>query len=213
MAPRIERHQEDEDIDVSPEMLRAREDGGRRPRGGEGEGDEMRDQMARVLGHHFSFLFCFWVLNELGCLRVGLFNHSFLRDKEEEVALAVLRLLTVPALHRLSCLQGVLGNPESWFLCLHCGILSRQKRTSQGLAANIQHIRGGWSSRIPAAATYQDSGYFNQSCSTNSQKTHAIATQHSTGYCIWDWFSGWPPRHRVLRNILADPESSRVRQD
>ncbi|CAK9027660.1 Uncharacterized membrane protein YlbC [Durusdinium trenchii] len=60
----IERHQEDEDIDVSPEMLRARE--------------------------------------------------------EEEVALAVLRLLTVPALHRLSCLQGVhrvlrniLADPES----------------------------------------------------------------------------------------------------
>eukprot|EP00435_Cladocopium_sp_Y103_P016109 s691_g4.t1 len=60
----LERHQNDEDIDVSPEMLRARE--------------------------------------------------------EEEVALAVLRLFTVPVLHRLSCLQAVhrvlhniLADPES----------------------------------------------------------------------------------------------------
>lgn len=60
----LERHQNDEDIDVSPEMLRAR--------------------------------------------------------VEEEVALAVLRLFTVPALHRLSCLQAVhrvlhniLVDPES----------------------------------------------------------------------------------------------------
>eukprot|EP00434_Breviolum_minutum_P020007 symbB.v1.2.017649.t1/scaffold1373.1/size231899/14 len=60
----LERHQNDDDIDVSPEMLRARE--------------------------------------------------------EEEVALAVLRLLTVPVLHRLPCLQAVhrvlhniLADPES----------------------------------------------------------------------------------------------------
>ncbi|CAE7507058.1 ylbC [Symbiodinium natans] len=60
----LERHQHDEDIDMSPAMLKARED--------------------------------------------------------EEVALAVLRVLTVPALHRLSCLQAVhrvlkniLADPES----------------------------------------------------------------------------------------------------
>lgn len=33
--------------------------------------------------------------------------------QEEEVALAVLRLFTVPALHRLSCLQAVPGAPVS----------------------------------------------------------------------------------------------------
>eukprot|EP00438_Fugacium_kawagutii_P005328 Skav210302 [mRNA] locus=scaffold475:162642:164912:- [translate_table: standard] len=47
------------------------------------------------------------------------------KHQEEEVALAVLRLFTVPALHRLSCLQAVhrvlhniLADPESAFSLL-----------------------------------------------------------------------------------------------
>jgi hypothetical protein len=109
---RLERHQNDEDIDVSPEMLRAREE-------------------TRILGTTLNFIRRSTYSNYSVSLRLGfMIIHDFMRHhaskiwvvfqsfanrrrQEEEVALAVLRLFTVPALHRLSCLQAVPGAPVS----------------------------------------------------------------------------------------------------
>ena len=139
------------------------------------------------------------------CIQNLIKVESFARNRrqllqEEEVALAVLRLFTVPALHRLSCLQAVPGVPVSefdsrlvdgGFQILHCytfkelndenSPLTKYHKPQQLLSIhNLGSFLGGVSS-------------------SNQLKSSTFQGE----ICVL--------RHRVLHNILVDPESSRVR--